>query len=136
MPPATANAFASWWKKNDRAIKTTPPTKTASFRKKACSSAESFAFGVAKSFDQSGLPVNNSASHHTSPASNAVTPQAGSAAPLSVSAYVDPATGVVILTGAGDRAFVAGAHGSRSDLAIVRATVELGAVEQLAPDEL
>src|ERR1700675_4551766 len=37
----------------------------------ACSSAESVAFGVAKSFDQSGLPVNNSASHHTSPASSA-----------------------------------------------------------------
>src|SRR5713226_8964579 len=39
--------------------------------RKACSSAESFAFGVASNFDQSGLPVNNSASHHTSPASSA-----------------------------------------------------------------
>ena len=38
---------------------------------KACSSADSVAAGVTRSFFQSGLPVNNSASHHTSPASSA-----------------------------------------------------------------
>jgi hypothetical protein len=37
----------------------------------ARSSADSVATGVSRSFDQSGLPVNSSASHHTSPASSA-----------------------------------------------------------------
>src|SRR5262249_41028302 len=35
----------------------------------ACSSSESVAGGTARSFPQSGLPLNRSASHHTSPAS-------------------------------------------------------------------
>src|ERR1700733_9422625 len=39
--------------------------------RKASSSAVSAAGAVARSFDQSGLPVNKSASHHTSPASSA-----------------------------------------------------------------
>src|SRR4030088_2701769 len=39
--------------------------------RKAPSSAVSVAGAVASSFDQSGLPVNRSASHHTSPASSA-----------------------------------------------------------------
>src|ERR1700742_1291101 len=39
--------------------------------RKACSSSVSLAGANAKSFDQSGLPVKRSASHQTSPASNA-----------------------------------------------------------------
>src|SRR6266700_7012774 len=35
----------------------------------ACSSSDSVAGGTARSFAQSGLPLNRSASHHTSPAS-------------------------------------------------------------------
>src|ERR1700710_3260127 len=39
--------------------------------RKACSSAVSVAGALASNFDQSGLPVNRSASHQTSPASSA-----------------------------------------------------------------
>ena len=39
--------------------------------RKACSSGVKVAGAVASSFDQSGLPVNRSASHQTSPASSA-----------------------------------------------------------------
>ena len=39
--------------------------------RKACSSAVNLAGAILSSFDQSGLPVKRSASHQTSPASNA-----------------------------------------------------------------
>ncbi|GCD88207.1 hypothetical protein NLS1_02130 [Nocardioides sp. LS1] len=71
----------------------TVPSATTSTTMSGLANGTPYTFRVAA--------TNGTGTGAQSPASNAVTPQAGSAAPLSVSAYVDPATGGRVTTDPG-----------------------------------